>query len=134
MAAHHHLNPNQMRMFMRPDEIKGSIFSSIDGMPVGSHADWEEKDSDFLRHSVAGSGVKTPVVLYPAHSEYVSPDHYGGGMNMGNGHHRVQNAHRLQQETGQEIYVPVIHDTNYMGTTREMRKSYPGVYKAGGGI
>lgn len=55
MAAHHHLNPNQMRMFMRPGEIKAHIGYSIDDMPVGADADWEEKDHSFLSEASSSS-------------------------------------------------------------------------------
>lgn len=139
MAAHHHLNPNQMRMFMRPGEIKEHIAGSVDHEDVGKGATWTGKQNDFLRNSIQGSGVKTPVILTPAGSEsarrYINADvASGGGVVMGNGHHRVENAHRAEQATGRQVYVPVLHDEEYMGTSQAMRKSYPTVHKAGGGI
>jgi len=125
MPASRHLNPDQLKLFMKPSEIKDTISDSVEGLPTGSENHWYSKDDAPLRRSIASGGVKTPVILDHA----ITPQGISEGFDMGNGHHRVENAHVLEEQ-GREIYVPVLHTTNdYMGYWT--KETYPDVYRAG---
>lgn len=108
MSAARHIHPDQLRMLMRPDEIKSFVDSSVDRHEGESmRALWADKGNNRLRHRIATEGgVHKPVIIQ---------HEWNGEKLMGNGHHRVENTGRLASATGREMYVPVVHDDHYMG-------------------
>ena len=115
------LNPNQLQMLMKPSEIRRTLTGSVDGSNTADPSvDWEEKKTTMLKDSVAHNGVRSPVIIEHGNVGYGS---YEGGRTMGNGHHRVQAAKEIE-DSGKEIYVPVIHTHgDYMGW--DSRKHFP---------
>lgn len=134
------LNPQQLQMFMRP----GEILAKTEGRSV-DYGDYPGRTEAMLRgdvltaakrhhddgpsvyESVKSGGVEKPVILSPGNK---LSDVMGGRFTsrheplwMGNGHHRVASALAAEQETGQAKYIPVIHDTDYMGT-RQTRRTF----------
>jgi len=106
------LNPNQLQLLMKPSEIRNMLKGSVDWQPTADPTeDWEGKALDNklgLNASVQQEGVRKPVII----------DHWQqvrGEPIMGNGHHRVQAAKEIE-DSGKEIYVPVLHvESDYMG-------------------
>lgn len=119
------LSTGQLAMFMKPSELKANLVGSVDGIDVHDDADWHDsKHLPRLQDSIRQSGVRTPVIL-----DHGQPG-YGEGPVMGNGHHRLHNAHLVEQD-GVETYVPVLHtEGNYMGDGPNMKKAFPAVFKA----
>ena len=112
-------------MFMKPSELRASLAGSVDLGAKPLPDDWDYKSNDSLKNDIKRKGVQTPVIVDHGYHPGVRDE--GGGV-MGNGHHRVHNAHRLEEE-GHEIYVPIVHtDGNYMGS--DLGRSYPGVVTA----
>lgn len=117
MAAHEHLQGEQLRMFMRPHEVMGLVKESVD-RPVMQSLEglWKEKDEELdyggyrtLNRSVKNKkgGVMRPITIVPPsgiHDRIYT---------MGQGHHRVVSALRAEKETGQERYIPVMYDPDF---------------------
>lgn len=128
MSAARHINRDQLAMFMTPSQIKNGIHESVDGESPGASNEWYSKQDETLKRSISREGVRTPVIL-----DHESTWHGGDHVVMGNGHHRVENAHRVEKEEGREIYVPVIHTRgDYMGMGDDMYNHYPKVAQADG--
>jgi hypothetical protein len=114
MPAQDHLQPKQLQMFMRPKELKGLLTGSVDGSH-STGAVWLEKKSDnegtILSQSILQHGIRKPVVI--KHSARGAKDTPGAHaempFTMGNGHHRVQAADDIEEQTGKHIYIPVVH-------------------------
>lgn len=127
-------NPNQYKMFMRPREIMSTVTDSVDRDKGGSHTlygfggkvstyetepetmddVWEKKDSesDYIVDSLKrGETIRHPVTLQEVYPDY-DPDRTPE-LHMGQGHHRVAGALRYEQETGQPVYIPVVHDSDW---------------------
>lgn len=113
--AKEHLQGEQLKMFMTPNEIIGSVDDSVDRNDEEDIDQlWEMKESELdnspeysnLKKSVNEEGVKRPVTL---------TTNYGGKgtLFMGDGHHRVVAAYQKQEKTGRQQYVPVIYSNNY---------------------
>lgn len=113
--AKEHLQGEQLKMFMTPNEIIGSVDDSVDRNDDEDLDQlWEMKESELdnspdyakLKESVNEEGVKRPVTL---------TTNYGGKgtLFMGDGHHRVVAAYQKQEKTGRQQYVPVIYSNNY---------------------
>lgn len=127
MAASDHLNNDQLRMFMRPDEITGLVEDSVDRRQaeVEEHRFrpaqtmenlWKNKMSEVekitqhqeLAASVEKSGVMRPVTIMPPTEKE--------GWTMGEGHHRVMAAKRAEEKTGKQQYVPVVYSSDWAET------------------
>ena len=114
MAAHEHLNKNQLRMFMRPQEIYDLTVDSIDRADGETLEDtWVNKESEIndgsyndLVDSVLEKGVKRPITIMLNHGHYKD-------FTMGQGHHRVKAAEYAEDATGKEYYVPVVYDWHW---------------------
>lgn len=119
-GAARHIHPDQLKMFMTGPEIKGFVDDSVDRVYGETIEEtWSEKRLPSLKHDVIQNGVRNPVII--EHND----SWYGHSTNMGNGHHRVQASDDAEKDTGRQHYVPVIHDTHYMGES-ETHNSYPG--------
>lgn len=114
MAAHEHLNKNQLRMFMRPHEIYELVVDSIDRADGETLEDtWVNKESEIedgsyngLVDSVLKEGVKRPITIMLNHGHYKD-------FTMGQGHHRVKSAEYAEDATGKEYYVPIVYDWDW---------------------
>jgi hypothetical protein len=105
MAASDHLHPEQMKLFMRPDEIKGAVTDSPDRESTMAHM-WKYKEAESRQSGWLGWGgaglhkelttntVNDPVTLHTTPG--VSQRHM---LTMGEGHHRVAAAHAVERET-----------------------------------
>lgn len=124
MAAKDHLQGEQLRMFMRPHEIKDMIGSSEDMFYLHNPelTDEEQKQQEtmpnlwaFKRHhwgpwerlqkDVEKEGVKTPI-------EVGTPWRSSPRFNtyrMKEGHHRVIAAEMAEEATNKEYYVPITY-------------------------
>lgn len=113
--AKEHLQGEQLKMFMTPNEIIARVDDSVDRNDEEDIDQlWEMKESELdnspeysnLKKSVNEEGVKRPVTL---------TTNYGGKgtLFMGDGHHRVVAAYQKQEKTGRQQYVPVIYSNNY---------------------
>ena len=120
MPAHEHLNKNQLRMFMRPQEIYDLTVDSIDRADEETLEDtWVNKESETfnfksrftsgLAKDVIKKGVQRPVTMILNHGHYKD-------YTMGQGHHRVKAAEYAEKATGKEYYVPVVYDWDYNET------------------
>lgn len=121
MAAKDHLQGEQLRMFMRPHEIKGMVESSGDLSLLYNQNMTEEEVKqqvtmpnlwafkrkhwgpwEKLQKSVEKEGVEKPIeVKGPTRS---FPTH-----RMVEGHHRVIAAEMAEEATNKEYYVPITH-------------------------
>ena len=116
------LNPNQLRMFMRPGEIKEQMWPAdydprLDGPgEQGMQHMWSEKhDENWISDmdvEVEREGVKTPVTIMHDNPGWAG-DPVGarasGKPLLANGHHRVQAAHAAERHTGNASWIPVVH-------------------------
>ena len=117
MPAHEHLNKDQLRMFMRPQEIYDLTVDSIDRADGETLEDtWVNKESEIedgsyndLVDSVLEEGVKRPITIMLNHGHYKD-------FTMGQGHHRVKSAEYAEDATGKEYYVPVVYDWHWNET------------------
>jgi hypothetical protein len=126
-------NPNQYKLFMRPQELMDTIKRSVDEGIVsyqtrryGEHgrvmnALWHQKSAELkgypyhrLVDSIAQHGVLRPITI---------EDYSGTPLFMGQGHHRVVAAHQVEQQTGRQIYIPVVYNDDYNHTDNE--NEYP---------
>jgi len=119
------LNPNQLRMFMRPDEIRSETWPAdydprLDGPgEEGQINMWREKSSENwisdMDLEVEKEGVKTPVTIMHNNPGWAG-DPVGarasGKPLLANGHHRVQAARVAELNKGKAYYVPVVHSDN----------------------
>ena len=117
--AKEHLQGKQLKMFMTPNEIIGSVDDSVDRSDEEDLDQlWEMKESELdnspeysnLKESVNKEGVKRPVTLTVDYGNK-------GNLVMGDGHHRVVAAYQKQERTGRQQHVPVIYAHNYDETT-----------------
>lgn len=144
MAASDHLNHDQLRMFMRPQEIINLVTSSID-----QETNWDDETEDqpleglwnqkraevnrsvtwkYLKPSITAEGVKRPITIVPGSDKYEPP------YMMGEGHHRVMAADEVEKETGKEVYIPVVHsrywdETNDYNYSPDEEEHFTGEYK-----
>lgn len=130
MAASEHLNSRQLKLFMTPQEIMGSVVDSVDrGYDEPIEDLWDEKleeskgalktnSGKSLYDSIADKGVQRHVTLQQD----------GGHLVMGQGHHRVAAAADIAKRTGRQMYIPVVYDEgwNYSNDDEYMR-AYPQV-------
>ena len=120
MPAHEHLNKDQLRMFMRPQEIYDLTIESIDRADGETLEDtWVNKESEIkdvmyhkLVNNVLEEGVKRPITIMLNHGHYKD-------YTMGQGHHRVKAAEYAEKATGKEYYVPVVYDWDYNETEKK---------------
>lgn len=124
MAASDNLNPDQLRMFMRPQEVMDYVTDSLDAEDYndGNFASiddvWRGKEQEVeqdpyfqdLKKAIKVEGVHKPIEL--AHDIYrPSSDHRS--VFMSDGHHRVVIAKQLEEETGKHYYLPVTHYSHW---------------------
>lgn len=126
-------NPNQLKLFMRPNEIMDTITDSIDvGMvdvqtrmtkkqPKIMKEVWSRKRRELrgkqysgLTESIKQHGVIRPITIQ---------DIPGEPLRVGQGHHRIVASAKVEKETGRQIYIPVVYDKNYNYTENPLR--YP---------
>ena len=120
-------NPNQYKLFMRPQELMSSIRHSVDEdgnvsyeTLVSQNRDnilrelWRQKDRELdnvshtgLLNSIEQHGILRPITLEVYHNEPIT---------MGEGHHRVAAALRVEKKTGREVYIPVVYDRDWNHT------------------
>ena len=110
---------DQLQMLMRPQQLMS--IPSVDQSLDESISDvWDEKQEDNdsggeysqVADSVIESGVRQPVIAYHGRADK--------GMMMGNGHHRVSAAAESEDRYGNQSWIPVIHDKDWMGTDDTM--------------
>ena len=110
---------DQLQMLMRPHQLQS--LPSIDRRGgEDESAVWDEKRSENANdlgysstaRSVEELGVRQPVIAYHGRADK--------GMMMGNGHHRVAAADTAEKKTGNQSWVPVVHDKDWMGTDDTM--------------
>ena len=110
-------NPNQYKMFMRPHEIKAAVVDSVDRDDLESMEQlWKDKaeESDYIVDDLKERGsIKHPVTLQEVHSVYSDYSGETPELHMGQGHHRVAGAERYEKETGKQVLIPVVHDSNW---------------------
>lgn len=126
MAAHQHLNPDQLRLFVDPEEHIASMTRSTDvalpqyrgsmsrmwehkelesrGKPYQNRADWMQPHGAGLYESVKTEGVREPI------SVLLGPK----GPIQHQGHHRIAAAAAVQRETGRKQHVPVEYQETYL--------------------
>ena len=119
-------NQNQYKLFMRPQELMSSIRHSVDESGVSyktlstKNRDkilnemWRQKDRELdnvihtgLLNSIEKHGILRPITIEDQPDEPLT---------MGNGHHRVAAALRVEKNTGREMYIPVVYDDNWNHT------------------
>lgn len=119
-------NPNQYKLFMRPQELMDTIRHSVDEgdapYAIRQTKDrslilndmWDRKDKELNRLSHKGlvSSVEKHGILRPVTIE----DQPEEPLRMGNGHHRVAAALRVEKNTGRQVYIPVVYDRNWNHT------------------
>ena len=142
MSASNHLS-DQLKLFMTPQEIMGSVVDSVDRAPEYEDYDieneknvmvpaetmedlWASKLSESkgkgsgpesLYDSIAKHGVQRHVTL---------EDHGNGTLYMGQGHHRVAAAADISEKTGRPMYIPVVYDSDFnYSNTKDYRDMYP---------
>lgn len=115
-----HEDPNQLKLFMRPQELMGTVKHSVDEVIVDRDVRREKKQDktmssmwDIKRSELQGphysglvDSIKKHGVLRPVTIEDVS----GNPLTMGQGHHRVAAANMVEQQTGRQIFIPVVYD------------------------
>lgn len=137
MAAHNNLNPDQLKMFMSANEIKGQ-YQPLDGDREGYEDDnevWDRKLSEAsapkpyydMAHEkvVLNSGshldhLKTHGVTQPVHlgNEYGS----SGRREVVGGHHRVA----VMSHLSPDQLMPVLHHEDiWEAQSPVMHKAYP---------
>lgn len=118
-----HEDPNQLKLFMRPQELMDTVQHSADEGIVdrdlrnkGTRKDimtsvWGTKRRELygphysgLVESIKKHGVIRPVTIEDIPNQPLS---------MGQGHHRVAAANMVEQQTGRQIYIPVTYDEDY---------------------
>lgn len=123
-------------MFMTPNELLGGgyVHGSVDqaGGTMGdlvrqkvanaksgsAYDDDGKRTEGSLYEQIERHGVQKPVVLTPYESDSVSSYNRGGKPGtfiLGNGNHRVSSAAAISAARGRDMYVPVVHDEDYMG-------------------
>ena len=121
MAAVDHIHPEQLRLFMRPGEIKGAVTESVDmDAPLGSpmEAMWAGKEresrepiKDEVQH---GAGlyerlrteqVREPVVLKVEPGKSMKQSLW-----MGEGHHRTAASHTAERDVRMTHWLPVEYE------------------------
>lgn len=126
-------NPNQLKLFMRPNEIMDTIKDSIDVGMVDNQLRMSKDQSKImntmwgmkrrelrgkqyrgLTESIKEHGVMRPVTI---------EDLPGEPLRMGQGHHRVVASAKVEKETGRQVYIPVVYDANYSVTDNVLK--YP---------
>jgi hypothetical protein len=124
-------NPNQYKLFMRPQELMSTIKHSVDEVIVNARRTQSQEDTMSSLWSVKRSELYGPHyaslvkniekngVLRPVTIEDVP----GNPLTMGQGHHRVTAAHMVEQNTGKQVYIPVVYD-NEMDYT-DKKKNFP---------
>ena len=110
MGAERNLNPDQLRMFMTPTEIKqqyapwpGDV--DPDGEGRTEEEMWADKRYENQDRQWDRPGL-TP--LADTNLAEISNPVRLGPMNIGNGHHRIE-AGVEDEEQGDEVYLPVLH-------------------------
>lgn len=112
-------NPEQLRMFMRPGEIKGHYYPSDvdedDHRFATPEKVWKTKEKDNratwtedgkktnFNEVIRTQGVHEPVDVITETPKYWNDN------SLENGHHRVQAAEAAEKKTGRHYYLPVRH-------------------------
>lgn len=116
MSAAGHVNPNQLRMLMTPQEVMDEAFPGdytplADDENLGTKGLWdyklhESKGPEGVLPSIAAHGVETPIILRHGVNHF---DDAGkmveGGTIINDGHHRLISAATARPEQ----YIPVLH-------------------------
>ena len=114
-----HEDPNQLKLFMRPQELMDTIRYSSDESVVdkSTRAEgdrdktmsslWSIKRSELYGRHYSGlvESIKNHGVLRPVTIE----DRSGAPLTMGQGHHRVAAANMVEQNTGKPVFIPVVY-------------------------
>lgn len=112
------LNPNQLKMFMRPDEIKGATFPGDKFEGQSTREMWEGKEETNTQYGMAErvvrEGVHEPVTIVhgpdgPLHATSPYEAEAQDKPVLADGHHRVQAAAYAERNGVKESYVPVEH-------------------------
>lgn len=120
----------QLKMFMTGNEIKQSITGSVDAPDADDDNDndvmaemWDQKvdESHYRRadprddvhgqslyDNVDEEGARMPVTMFHPRSYMYST----GSMIHGDGHHRTAISADVEDRTGRQIYIPVLHDAH----------------------
>lgn len=118
MAASDHLHPEQLKMFMSPNEIQGYVheFGDFGSNPRAIQSGSvfkvvESKDSG-MHDSIAAEGVKKPVEISHFNDSYGdSRSKQRGKTILSQGHHRWAS----QMEHDPDRLMPVVHHLNSWG-------------------
>jgi hypothetical protein len=116
-------DPNQLKLFMRPQELMDTVkYSSDEGIVnretrnKGTREEimssvWGTKRSELYGPHYASlvNSIKTHGVLRPVTIEDIP----GKPLAMGQGHHRVAAANMVEQQTGKPVFIPVTYDEDY---------------------
>jgi hypothetical protein len=123
MAAHHHINPNQLALFVDPEEHIARMQHSTDtgGGAVPMHQMWERKEEESMEPEGYGHGAGLYERLHPdiGGEQVRNPVHVWLGRTPAEdkqfeGHHRIAASAAIQRETGEKRYVPVQYDPHGM--------------------
>lgn len=121
MAAHHNINPDQLKMFMTGREITDMLEGTIDSphLSVDEVMDYSLTESKKKLGTGHGSGVHASVKKEGVRNP-VQLVHTDWGVLMGHGKHRVAAAEDIDYQSGKQRYIPVIHTEAGKGSPIEM--------------
>lgn len=122
-------NPNQYKLFMRPQELMDTIKYSVDEADVPRSVKetgdreqvmsylWNRKTKElgFKSRRMLVDNIKDNGILRPVTIE----DNPGKPLSMGQGHHRVAASKLVEQETGKQVYIPVVYSGDFAHTDKE---------------
>lgn len=138
MAADRNINPDQLKMFMTPDEIKAQ-YSILPGDRWEGEANeefWRRKDADNAKPgwdrgpgSAPLADVDLTTISNPV--RLVERGRWGSPPYIGNGHHRVAAGVQDTVE-GAELYLPVVHYDNQLQAARDGQYQTYGNYDRNG--
>lgn len=112
------LRTDVLREARRPSQVKGG------GDWDRGTGVWEKGPS--IADSVREGGVQKPIILTRGRDMQDVLTEQGRPNDpiwQGNGHHRLAAAMAAEKETGQHQYIPVLHDTEFMGSSARMRRA-----------
>lgn len=112
-----HINPNQLRMFMRPSEVKAAFVPGDYNPQYDRHNVsnmWNEKRNEndgWMEDDISVNGVKRPITVMvgPEAGKRHSDAYPDATAVLANGHHRVQAAEDVEREHGKQVWIPIEH-------------------------
>ncbi len=127
-------SPNQYKLFMRPQELMDTVKYSVDygivpynirqtndGERILNEV-WNQKTKELRRSAYSGlvNSIEQHGILRPV---TIEDRGHGRAFGMGQGHHRVVAAQRVENRTGRQVYIPVVYSNDYDET--EDTRNYP---------